>query len=71
MTELETLYRIKQIIKQNKVWMGRGYAYNPLPEYHQRKIEELVDGVLKKRPQNDPDPTEPSCACPDERPAQT
>lgn len=71
MTELEILYRIKQIIKQNKVWTGRGYAYNPLPEYHQRKIEELVDEAFKKRPQIDPDSTEPLTACPDERPAQT
>lgn len=71
MTELETLYRIKQIIEQNKVWTGRGYAYNPLHEYHQKKIEELVDSVFKKRPQIDLETTEPLTACPDERPART
>lgn len=71
MTELEVLYRIKQIIKQNKVWNGQGYEHLPLPHFKQVMIEELVDSVFKKRPQNDPDPTEPSCACPDEHPART
>lgn len=71
MTNLETLWMIKSIITRNQTWLGDRWINHPLPVPEQLKILELVDTVFRKRPQNDPDPTEPSCACPDEHPART
>jgi len=53
MTNLEVLYRIKQIVQQNKVWNGQGGRTTPCPNTTSSGIEDLVDNVFRaflKRP---------------------
>lgn len=59
MTPLETLFELRKILLRNP-WT---------PE--KDTMIDLINACIKKRPQNDPDSTEPLTACPDERPAQT
>ena len=59
MTELETLFAVRAILLRGHRTVEVDLALG------------LITACIRRRPQTDLDPTEPSTACPDERPAPT